>query len=241
MVRPNGIPTTPTCYPVTQSCPILLPNGLIRKKPKPANECRAKRCKTKMVVPIRCPTCNQDFCATHRYPKDHACSTTDPPAPSSSVKQPLQTRSGSTAAKTNAGLAAIRRVREKANAAMKHSSTSPSGPKIIIELSDSSDDDTFGTSNDPLLPTTSARSKSKKPSQSAQAADGDSDIEFISSTAPASKKTSVLKKPLILSAEERKTAKRVKAERQSALKALHVRAQKGRVFLLSPIPGCSYG
>lgn len=196
---------------VSTSCPVLAPNGLAKKKAKPANCCKASRCKTKMIQPIRCPSCKLDFCPSHRNPKDHACPSVAPAQRS---------------AAPNASLEAIRRVRLKAAQAMERTTSSSSVKRVVIDISDSSDDE--APASQPLLSNKSQQSNKSQKSQKSKASakqDEDSDIEFISST-PAVKKAAP-KLPIRFSAEERAKAKRVKAERQSALKALHVRAQKG--------------
>ncbi|GJJ15732.1 hypothetical protein Clacol_010010 [Clathrus columnatus] len=35
--------------------------------------CSKPRCGKKLLAPIKCPNCNQQFCATHRYPSSHVC------------------------------------------------------------------------------------------------------------------------------------------------------------------------
>ena len=197
---------------LTTECPILLPSGLAKPKAKPLNTCAATKCRTKLIVPIQCSTCKLNYCAPHRFQKDHACSglAAAPSKSTTSSSLPASIRSAPT---VNSGLAAIRRVREKATKAIakenaKASSSSSSSTTlqqpVVIEIHDTD-------------------------------SENDSDIEFVSSTTKLPSKTASLAGSATAPSKSKvgvpfvatKVDKRIKAERASAMKALEVRMQKG--------------
>ncbi|GAA5901011.1 hypothetical protein JCM8208_007590 [Rhodotorula glutinis] len=79
---PGTDPNLPMDAHLSTLCPILHPHlapssssssTTPTTRNKPHNECRAPRCRTRMVVPIRCDQCRKSFCPAHRFPSDHAC------------------------------------------------------------------------------------------------------------------------------------------------------------------------
>ncbi|KPV73355.1 uncharacterized protein RHOBADRAFT_45930, partial [Rhodotorula graminis WP1] len=75
---PGTDPNGPMDAHLSSLCPILHPHlATSSSTPTPRkrapNECRAHKCRTKMVVPIRCDACRASFCPKHRFPSDHAC------------------------------------------------------------------------------------------------------------------------------------------------------------------------
>ncbi|ORY88377.1 hypothetical protein BCR35DRAFT_276729 [Leucosporidium creatinivorum] len=122
------------------SCPTLHPN--LPTKPKHANLCAERKCKTKMIVPITCNGCGGRFCAKHRFEGDHACA--GKVAASAGGK-------GGASGKSKmglSGLAALRRAQEaiklSTNASNSHSPI-PLGrkgnPILISDSEPSSDSD----------------------------------------------------------------------------------------------------
>lgn len=47
-----------------------------RPRQKKDNECRERKCRKLMIVPITCPSCRLQFCPSHRAPIQHACPST---------------------------------------------------------------------------------------------------------------------------------------------------------------------
>ena len=45
----------------------------IQKKEKRRRRCKAKHCREILLVPFRCGSCDQAFCASHRTPESHKC------------------------------------------------------------------------------------------------------------------------------------------------------------------------
>ncbi|GAA96329.1 uncharacterized protein L969DRAFT_76393 [Mixia osmundae IAM 14324] len=63
-------------------CRVLAADGLMQdghpiKRARPANQCHARACKTKMIVPMVCKGCKASFCPSHRFEKDHQCPSLD--------------------------------------------------------------------------------------------------------------------------------------------------------------------
>lgn len=58
---------------LSTSCAILHPGRKARPVPGAMPICDERRCKTKLVLPIRCESCRGNFCAPHRWGKDHGC------------------------------------------------------------------------------------------------------------------------------------------------------------------------
>ncbi|KAJ7175898.1 hypothetical protein C8R46DRAFT_990091 [Mycena filopes] len=50
--------------------------------------CAHTRCRKALFAPIRCTKCNEQFCATHRFPADHSCASAGAPAPQTRTTGP---------------------------------------------------------------------------------------------------------------------------------------------------------
>ncbi|KAL8293731.1 hypothetical protein RQP46_000432 [Phenoliferia psychrophenolica] len=159
----NRIPSCPLCsQPVTfpvgadpnpamdrhlsTFCTVLNPDA---KKPTAGGMpvCHQARCQTKMVVPIRCTDgCGHDFCAAHRYGRDHACpgKQAGPSAGAGKsgmggLKSKLQS---GTAAGEKAGLAALRRAQvAMSTSGGKRATNAKLGTRANPIVIDDNDDD----------------------------------------------------------------------------------------------------
>lgn len=234
----NRVPTCPLCsqpvsYPpnsdpniamdrhLSTACPVLLPDLCSNPPPKPANQCSARTCKTKMIVPIECDSCHRKFCPAHRYKSDHACGGADPAgrdsapggkkafgglfarADASRLRQPGL-----------AGLAALRRAQQ-----------ARSGPGASSARAS-----TAAARRDP--PSTNGASAPRR--SPPRTATDDSDIEIVSykpatGSGNQGKTSAAGKKALASVGVASKTDKRARAEQESQRKALEVRAKKGCV------------
>lgn len=177
----NRVPSCPLCsQPVTfpvgtdpnpamdhhlsSACVVLNPHlasSSGKAKPPPGGMpiCHQRRCQSKMVVPIKCSDCQEEFCPTHRWGKDHACPgkrvAAPPSKPGAGAKAlaagmgmgAIKSRLASgTAAGEKAGLAALRRAQvamSLTSASTTSSSKKPplgsAGNPIVID--DDDDDD----------------------------------------------------------------------------------------------------
>ncbi|CAE7169135.1 unnamed protein product [Rhizoctonia solani] len=105
-----------------------------RKPARPSNRCPAPRCNKVMHAPIRCDNCRKQFCPSHRFPTQHACSAAQArPSPSPSpAPQPAMSKladkfAGASlsnirpgqSASTSAAIAAINRAAASAKPAPK--------------------------------------------------------------------------------------------------------------------------
>ncbi|KDN36967.1 hypothetical protein RSAG8_10501, partial [Rhizoctonia solani AG-8 WAC10335] len=104
-----------------------------RKSARPSNRCPAPRCTKVMYAPIRCDNCRKEFCPSHRFPKQHACtaaSARPSPSPSPAPTPPVMSklaeklssvgmRPGQSGAATSAAMAAITRAAASAKPAPK--------------------------------------------------------------------------------------------------------------------------
>ncbi|BGP58263.1 hypothetical protein JCM8202v2_005924 [Rhodotorula sphaerocarpa] len=204
---------------LSTSCPVLLPDLGSNPPPKPANQCSARTCKTKMIVPIECDSCHRKFCPAHRYKSDHACAGADPAgrdsapggkkafgglfarADASRLRQPGL-----------AGLAALRRAQQ-----------ARSGPGASSARAS-----TAAARRDP--PSTNGASAPRR--SPPRTATDDSDIEIVSykpatGSGNQGKTSAAGKKALASVGVASKTDKRARAEQESQRKALEVRAKKG--------------
>ncbi|BGP03548.1 hypothetical protein RTG_03162 [Rhodotorula toruloides ATCC 204091] len=235
----NRIPSCPLCsapvsFPpgtdpniamdahLSSSCPILNPSLASKPAAKPANECSARSCKTKMIVPIACDKCGLKHCPKHRFATDHACRALQAGGAAgktgekggAGVKKAFgglmsKAAAGSTrqpASSNLAGLAALRRAQQ----AKPTSRAPPSTAKPVATSAP------LGSAANPLV----------------LDSDGDdSDIQILSSK-PA-KGTGATgtggggKKALASVGIASKTDKRAMAEQESRRKALEARAKKG--------------
>ncbi|KAG9017588.1 hypothetical protein FRB90_000630 [Tulasnella sp. 427] len=122
------------------SCEVVAGGALIGMRSKTGGagasaspKCARAKCNKVLVAPIRCTTCSQQFCAEHRFPTNHKCTTssttTSTPGSSSSRASPApnapptQTTSlsESAAARKSAALAAMNRAKASVVAAAKPS------------------------------------------------------------------------------------------------------------------------
>ncbi|EGD76284.1 hypothetical protein PTSG_00987 [Salpingoeca rosetta] len=60
---------------IASGCKSHLLEAAEKKKAQRTPRCRAKGCKQALQFPIACRTCHQHYCAKHRFPEDHSCST----------------------------------------------------------------------------------------------------------------------------------------------------------------------
>ncbi|VDP13617.1 unnamed protein product [Heligmosomoides polygyrus] len=67
------VPTPRGVSPDVQVNEHIINNCALNKKKIFANRCSVKGCKKKELVPITCPSCQQNFCLGHRHEKDHNC------------------------------------------------------------------------------------------------------------------------------------------------------------------------
>lgn len=104
------------------------------------------------------------FCAEHRYPKDHDCSSTE-----SSVRSSNTTSKGP--ASTNAGLAALARVRRSASKAIASSQSSKPQQRVVIDLSADSSSESDVPKDDEVQLVSEGHLKSKSKSFLPSAAD----------------------------------------------------------------------
>ncbi|KAI0661950.1 hypothetical protein C8Q70DRAFT_909335 [Cubamyces menziesii] len=79
-------------------------------KAKSTPTCARPKCGKVLFSPIRCDSCKQQFCPQHRFPKDHACSSSQ----ASTTKSPPTANawanvSNQTSAASAAAMAAIKR------------------------------------------------------------------------------------------------------------------------------------
>ncbi|BGP35429.1 hypothetical protein JCM10296v2_007267 [Rhodotorula toruloides] len=232
----NRIPSCPLCsapvsFPpgtdpniamdahLSTSCPILNPSLAWKSAAKPASECSARGCKTKMIVPIACDKCGLKHCPKHRF--DHACRALQAGGAAgktgekggAGVKKAFGGLMGKAtasarppASSNHAGLAALRRAqqakstpRAPSSTAKPVASTAPLGSAAISPVLDSDGDN----SDVQIL--------SSKPAKGAgPAPQGGGGKKALASVGIASK-----------------TDKRAMAEQESRRKALEARAKKG--------------
>lgn len=130
---PFGVnPNIPMDAHLTSSCPVLnsstglAHDGPLRpaKASKPSNVCHYVRCSTKMIVPMRCKDCAHDFCAPHRFPKDHACKA----AASSKSSSGRSTPTNQLDPQRRAALAAVKRALRSPSFSGKPNGPGPSAP-----------------------------------------------------------------------------------------------------------------
>lgn len=208
---------------LSQDCAVLLPSGLAQKPAKPKDHCRARSCNTRLIAPIRCPNCAQDFCPKHRFPADHACNK----GRSANAIQP-RSAGLSNPAEQNAGLAAIHRVRRTAKAAIKKqtnllaTSATSKRPPIVITIDDSDDDsDIEVVSSRPASKHFIAKSQISLSKDIKTASTTPKDEQQPNAKAEKSKKSFGLLQP------ETAAEKRARAEKVSQFKALEARDKKG--------------
>ncbi|KAL5501783.1 hypothetical protein ACEPAH_9043 [Sanghuangporus vaninii] len=113
---------------VDESC-VVMTGKAAKKSTTPT--CARARCGKPLWQPITCDKCRKQFCAPHRYPKDHQCISLSSPTPSftsnsTSQKQsnPLANISSQTSVKSAAAMAALKRSFGATN--LGNSSSSPS-------------------------------------------------------------------------------------------------------------------
>ncbi|KAJ8291742.1 AN1-type zinc finger protein 2A [Rhodotorula toruloides] len=234
----NRIPSCPLCsapvsFPpgtdpniamdahLSTACPILNPSLASKPAAKPANECSARGCKTKMIVPIACDKCGLKHCPKHRFSSDHGCRALQAGVANgktgdkggAGVKKAFGGLMSKAAASTRqpasanlAGLAALRR-------AQQAKSTPRAPPSAAKSVATSAP---LGSAANPLV---------------LDSSDGDdSDVQILSSKpvkGPGSAAGGGSKKALASVGIASKTDKRALAEQESRRKALEARAKKG--------------
>jgi len=183
----------PVAIPLGQDPNIKMTNHIERECGKGREEvskvprCANGKCHKVLYAPIKCDTCRQQFCAEHRFPTTHKCTTqpaisTKPPMrqpmstsnePNVSVKIKQAADTGS--AKTAAGMAALKRAMAStrtapapaSNEAAKHPpSTAPQIPATSAKKT-SAHTNPFSKSDrwvpNPLESSVSAHSRSTPP------------------------------------------------------------------------------
>ncbi len=86
-----------------------------RPRQKRDNECRERKCRKLMIVPITCPSCRLQFCPSHRAPVQHACPSMQvktAPVASSSAKH-ANSKLLSVVSQSNAPSSTAKNEREK--------------------------------------------------------------------------------------------------------------------------------
>ncbi|GAA6008286.1 hypothetical protein JCM10207_000072 [Rhodosporidiobolus poonsookiae] len=250
----NRIPSCPLCstpvsFPLgtdpniamdthlTAQCVVLNPHLASAPKPKPANECNAPRCKTKMIQPISCSKCRGRYCPTHRFERDHACKGAETVAAAgtggagvSGAKKLFGGLKGSTSKPGMAGLAALRRAQQAASSAAS-SSLSSSKPLFGASSQSSKPSTAASSSASSLKPAPPASSASARLGTAANpivlSSDEDSDVQVVSAAPPRKVSMSGGKKVLAQAGMGGKVNKRALQEQESARKALEARAKKG--------------
>ncbi|BGP27711.1 zinc finger, AN1-type protein [Rhodotorula toruloides] len=206
---------------LSASCPILNPALASKPAAKPANECSARGCKTKMIVPIACDKCGMKHCPKHRFAADHACRGLQARGAGGKTAEKggagvqkvfggllskATPSTGQPASSGLAGLAALRR-------AQQAKSTPRAPPSTTKPVTASAP---LGSTANPLV---------------LDSSDGDdSDIQILSSKPAKDAVRSAGgggKKALASVGIASKTDKRALAEQKSRRKALEARAKKG--------------
>ncbi|KAG8946837.1 hypothetical protein FRC04_011384 [Tulasnella sp. 424] len=164
------------------TCEVVAGGGLVGMKSKAGGSgasasprCARAKCNKVLVAPIRCTVCSQQFCAEHRFPVNHKCTTgtTSASASTSSASRaspaPVANTSTSLAdsatARTNAALAAMNRAKASVVAAAKPAASpakasSPTSVTPSSKLSASSSSPS--NSNKPNTPKVNPFSKTER-------------------------------------------------------------------------------
>ncbi|KDQ62328.1 hypothetical protein JAAARDRAFT_30226 [Jaapia argillacea MUCL 33604] len=142
-------------------------------KTKSSPTCDRARCGKILFAPIRCDKCAHQFCPSHRFPKDHNCSslstpsTSKPSASNSSTSLPPNPLAGASAASA-AAMAAIKRSIAPSPSTSSPSRRQPQSPTTSTSASGSGSQAKSGPSNPfsgmkqdslPRLTTTNASTK----------------------------------------------------------------------------------
>ncbi|GAA5863602.1 hypothetical protein JCM8547_003662 [Rhodosporidiobolus lusitaniae] len=226
---PSSDPNIPMDHHLSTSCVVLHPHLASQPKPKPANECSAQKCKTKMIQPIQCEKCRLKYCPKHRFERDHACPGAQTAAAAggggAGVRKAfgaLRKVTGGTGVKTSmSGLAALRRAQQAASSSFKPSTTPSTSKPAKPAASSSSSLSSFKTK--PGAPGSASN-------PFVLSDDDDSDVQIVSrSSASRSSKPPLggAKKALASTGAAGKVNKRAAQEQESARKALEARAKKG--------------
>ncbi|KAJ7288282.1 hypothetical protein C8J57DRAFT_1279735 [Mycena rebaudengoi] len=142
----------------TRDCSVM--TGKV--KPKSTPICGKARCGKALFAPIRCPSCNVQFCPSHRFPADHDCSPTSTNARTrttgpTAASRLLDLNTKASAAGT-ATLGAIKNMTSAATSAAQASSSRAPAPK-------SSSAPTTTTANINLFSKTDRRAKAERESR----------------------------------------------------------------------------
>ncbi|KAF8798971.1 hypothetical protein BYT27DRAFT_7202708 [Phlegmacium glaucopus] len=97
-VRPGQDPNIRMDMHLEKECSVM--TGKVKSKSTPV--CARGNCKKVLFSPIRCDKCKAQFCAAHRFPQDHNCST---PAQSSSAARLANLSAGARNINSKASLA----------------------------------------------------------------------------------------------------------------------------------------
>ncbi|KDN41965.1 hypothetical protein K437DRAFT_258048 [Tilletiaria anomala UBC 951] len=105
------------------ACKALGIDGMLKDEQAPQmrakveKECRFRKCRKIMVVPITCQKCRQSFCPSHRAPQQHECSTSaNASASSSKSGSTVSLPSSSSIAKSGSSRAKSKAMPSSANA-----------------------------------------------------------------------------------------------------------------------------
>ncbi|GAA5906027.1 AN1-type zinc finger protein [Sporobolomyces salmoneus] len=219
-------------------CVVLHPDK--KKQKKPSNECQVQKCKTKLVVEIRCEKCKGRFCPSHRFERDHKCDGGE----SLRREQEAQRKSSgkgkgfgglfkSSTSSTSGSSGAMRKSATSTTSGLSRERIDGMGQAGLAALRRAQQQAATKTNN--FLNSTSSSSKPEQITID----DSDSSVEIVSHK-PAAASTSSSKpdsssKPTPSTSSSKPSApppmkassKRAQAEQASARKALEARYEKG--------------
>ncbi|THH08504.1 hypothetical protein EW145_g2659 [Phellinidium pouzarii] len=119
--------------------------------------CSRPRCEKRLWQPIECVKCHNKFCAAHRYPEMHSCTSVSEPATASTHQaNPFSNLSSQASAKSTAAMAAFKR-----SLASSNSSTPRSVPRRASAVVVSSNISTGALSASASTPVSAGADKMK--------------------------------------------------------------------------------
>ncbi|GAA6041819.1 hypothetical protein JCM8097_007178 [Rhodosporidiobolus ruineniae] len=228
---------------LSSSCPVLHPHLTSAPKPKPANECAAQKCKTKMIQPIQCAKCRGKFCPKHRFERDHACKGAETVAAAVTGGSGVRKGSGGALSKLGgggktsgggglaptslSGLAALRRAQQTASSKLSYAAARPTTKPSAASSSKSSPAASSASSTTkagPAPPSSASAPLGSSANPLVLSSDDDLDVQ---TDKPRKPSLTGGKKVLAASGAMGKVNKRALMEQESARKALEARAKKG--------------